>query len=330
MNKRRRLITALGAGALAAPFCSLAQQAGRVWRVGVLSALSPAAVDSSPFSIFRASLGDLGYVEGKNTTFAYRWADGNRERLSVFAEELAALKVDVILSGPGTPTAIAAMKATTTIPIVFIGAGDAVGAGIVKSLARPGGNITGLVNQSEDAAGKQAEIFKEAIPQLSRVGVLRRPSNPSYKNLLQRYDRVVRATGIQVVIVDADSSLELVAAFESTKKERLQGLIVQADDLFIREAARIVQLAATYRLPAMYRLSEHAAGGGLMAYGPSIPDMYRRAGYLVDKILKGANPAELPVEQPTKFELVINMKTAKTLGIKIPNSVLLRADKIIE
>jgi putative ABC transport system substrate-binding protein len=186
------------------------------------------------------------------------------------------------------------------------------------------------VNQSQDIAGKQLEILKEAIPKLSRVGVLWRPSNPSYKNLLRRFDDVVRVTGLQVVLIGAENPEELVSAFETMKKGNVNGLIVQADDLFIREGKRVVELAATHRVPAIYRLGEQAAAGGLMAYGPSIPEMYRRAAFIIDKILKGTKPGGIPVEQPTKIELIVNLKTAKALGLTIPLSLLQRADQVIE
>jgi putative ABC transport system substrate-binding protein len=308
----------------------VAAQPSPTVRIGVLSPLSPSAVTSPPFEALRRALHDLGYVEGRNATFVYRWADNSRERLGTFATELVDLKVDVIFSGPGTPTAVVAKKSTAIIPIVFVGVGDAVGTGIVETLARPGGNATGLVNQSQDIAGKQLEILKEAIPKLSRVGVLWRPSNPSYKNLLRRFDDVVRVTGLQVVLIGVENPEELVSAFETMKKGNVNGLIVQADDLFIREGKRIVELAATHRVPAIYRLGEQAAAGGLMAYGPSIPEMYRRAAFIIDKILKGTKPGGIPVEQPTKIELIVNLKTAKALGLTIPLSLLQRADQVIE
>jgi putative ABC transport system substrate-binding protein len=328
--RRREFIGLLGGATVVWPLAARAQQPMKNARMGILSPLSPSAIASRPFETLRAALNDLGYVEGKNITFVYRWADGSRERLADFAAELVSLKVDVIFSGPGTPTAIAAQKATTTIPIVFVGAGDAVGTGLVASLARPGGNATGLVNQSQDIAGKQLEILKEAIPELSLAGVLWRPSNPSYKNLLSRFDDVVRATGVRVVLIAAENREELVTAFEAMKKTQINGLVVQADALFIEEATRIIELAAAYRVPAIYRIGAQAAAGGLMAYGPSIPDMYRRAASYVDKILKGANPGDLPVEQPTKLELVINLKAAKMLGLAIPLSLLARADEVVE
>jgi putative tryptophan/tyrosine transport system substrate-binding protein len=328
---RRRDFFKLIAGSVAVwpPVVVRAQQSS-TQRIGILSPLHPSAVSSPAFDVFRKTLRESGYVEGKNVSIDYRWADGNSERLAAFAAELVSLKVDVIFCGPGTPTAIAAQKATSTIPIVFVGAGDAVGAGLVASLARPGGNATGLVNQSQDVAGKQMEMLKEAVPGLSRMGVLWRPSNPSYRNLIGRFDNAVRATGVQVVLIGAENSGELATAFETMKKEEINGLLVQADALFIQEGARIVELAAAYKMPAIYRLGEQATAGGLMAYGPSIPYMYRQGALFVDKILKGAKPGDLPVEQPTKIELVLNLRTAKALGITVPQSLLLRADDVIE
>jgi putative tryptophan/tyrosine transport system substrate-binding protein len=326
--RRRSFITILG-GAATWPLTVRAQQPS-ARRVGVLSPLAPSAAASPSFEIFRKTLLDHGYVEGRSISFEYRWADGNPARLAAFAAELVNLKVDVIFCGPGTPTAMAAQKASATIPIVFVGAGDAVGAGLVASLARPGGNATGLVNQSQDIAGKQMEMLKEAVPNLSRMGVLWRPSNPSYRNLITRFDDVVRATGVEVVLISAETPADLVAAFETMKKAQINGLLVQADALFIQEGKRIVELAAAYKIPAIYRLGEQAVAGGFMAYGPSIPYMYRQGALFVDKILKGAKPADLPVEQPTKIELVINLKTAKALGLEVPATLLARADEVIE
>jgi putative ABC transport system substrate-binding protein len=326
--RRRTFITILG-GAATWPLTARAQQSS-ARRVGVLSPLAPSAAASPSFEIFRKTLLDHGYVEGRSISFEYRWADGNPARLAAFAAELVNLKVDVIFCGPGTPTALAAQKASATIPIVFVGAGDAVGAGLVASLARPGGNATGLVNQSQDIAGKQMEMLKEAVPNLSRMGVLWRPSNPSYRNLITRFDDVVRATGVEVVLISAETPADLVAAFETMKKAQINGLLVQADALFIQEGKRIVELAAAYKIPAIYRLGEQAVAGGFMAYGPSIPYMYRQGALFVDKILKGAKPADLPVEQPTKIELVINLKTAKALGLEVPPTLLARADEVIE
>jgi putative tryptophan/tyrosine transport system substrate-binding protein len=328
--RRRQFLTLLGGAAAAWPLGVSAQQPKRMRRIGVLSPLSPSQAASPPFEAFRKALRELNHIEDKDVSFIYRWADGNRDRLVDFAAELASLKVDLIFSAPATPTAIAAQKATATIPIVFAGVGDVVGIGLVASLARPGGNATGLVNMSQDIAGKQLEVLKEAIPGLLRAGGLWRPSNPSYGNLLSRFDAVVRATGVEVVLVGVESRDDLVGAFETMKASRLGGVLVQADDLFMNEGTRIITLAAAHRLPAIYRLGYQAGEGGLLAYGPNIPEMYRRAAYYVDRILRGAKPADLPVMQPTKFELVINLKTAKALGIAVPPTLLARADEVIE
>jgi putative ABC transport system substrate-binding protein len=326
--RRREFI--VGGAAAAWPLTARAQQPARVPVIGILSSLSPSQISSPTFEEFRRALRDIGYVEGKSINFAYRWADSNQQRLGEFATELADLKVDVVFSAWGIAPAIAARKVTTTIPIVFAGVGDAVGNGLVETLARPGGNATGLVNVSQDVAGKQLEFLKEAVPAISRAGVLWRPSNPGYRNLLGRFDTVIRATGVQVVPVAAESREELVTAFETMKNSQIDGIVVQADDLFISHGALIIELAATNRLPAIYRIGYQAAAGGLMAYGPDYLDMYRRAAAYIDRILKGARPGDLPVEQPTKIELVINLKTAKTLGVAIPLSLIGRADEVIE
>src|SRR5262245_3799606 len=292
--RRRELFTLIGLAAW--PLTARAQQSERVRRIGVLSPLSPSQAASPPFEAFRKTLRELNHVEGKDIDFIYRWADGSRDRLAEFAAELSGLKVDVIFSAPGTPTAIAAQKATTTVPIVFAGVGDAVGTGLVANLARPGGNATGLVNMSQDIAGKQLEVLKEAIPGLARVGVLWRPSNPSYGNLLRRFDAVVSATGVEVVLVGVESREDLVGAFETMKTRQIGGVLVQADDLFMNERTRIITLAAAHRLPAIYRLGYQAGEGGLLVYGPNIPEMYRRAAYYVDRILRGAKPSDLPIQ----------------------------------
>jgi putative tryptophan/tyrosine transport system substrate-binding protein len=327
--RRREFITGLGGAMAAWPFAAYARQSSAKL-VGILSPLSPSAGASPPFVILRKTLLDLGYVEGQSITLEYRWADGNPARLADFAAELVNLKVDVIFSGPGTPTAIAARKATATIPIVFVGVGDVVDLGLVESLRHPGGNATGLVNELQDIAGKQMQILKEAVPDLSRMGVLWRPSNPAYRNLIRWFDDGVRATGVEVVLLSAETADDLETAFATLKQRKINGLLVQADELFIREGKRIVELASVYKVPAIYRIGDQVAAGGFMAYGPSYPDMYRQGAILVDKILKGAKPADLPVQQPTKIELVINLKTAKALGITIPVSLLVRADEVIE
>jgi putative ABC transport system substrate-binding protein len=327
--ERRELISLLGGFAIAWPVMTHAQQRS-VPRIGVLSPLSPSEQTSVPFESFRNALRKFGYVEGQNIHFVYRWASGSHERLEAFAAELVGLKVDVIFSAPGTPTAIAAQKATRSIPIVFAGVGDAVGTKLVATLAKPGGNATGLVNQSQDIAGKQLQFLKEGVPSISNVGVLWRPSNPSYRNLLNRFEDVVRATNVKVTLIGVENRAEIEGAFEKMQSDGINGLLVQADDLFISEGARIIELAAAYRLPAIYRIGYQAGAGGLMAYGPDIPDMYRRAGLYVHKVLQGISPGELPVEQPTKIELVVNLRTAKLLGLSIPLPLQVAADEVVE
>jgi putative tryptophan/tyrosine transport system substrate-binding protein len=327
--RRREFITGLGSALAARPLAACTQQSSAKL-VGILSPLSPSAAASPSFAIFRQTLLDLWHVGGRSVSFEHRWADGDPAHLADFAAELVNLRVDVIFCGPGTPTAIAARKATTTIPIVFVGVGDVVDLGLVESLRHPGGNATGLVNQLQDIAGKQMQILKEAVPDLSRMGVLWRPSNPAYRNLIRWFDDVVRATGVEVVPISVETTDDLETAFSTLKQQQINGLLVQADELFIREGKRIVELAAAYKVPAIYRMGEQVAAGGFMAYGPSYPDMYRQGALLVDKILKGAKPADLPVEQPTKIELVINLNTAKALGITVPVSLLVRVDEVIE
>src|SRR5215470_3680891 len=228
---RRDFIMLLGGVAAVWPVPARTQHADGAARIGVLSPLSASETTSAPFEAFRKALRDLGNIEGKRINFIYRWADGDHERLAELAADLASSKVDVIFSAPGTPTAIAARNATTVIPIVFVGAGDVVATGLVESLARPAGNATGLVNESQDLAGKQLELLIEAVPTVSQVGVFWRPSNPSYKNLLSRFDTVVRATGVKVVLIDVERRADLEPAFETMKKSRIDGLLVQADDL---------------------------------------------------------------------------------------------------
>ena len=329
--RRRAFISLIGCAALMVmwPDAAHPEQAG-ARRIGILSPLSASEMTSPPFEAFRMALRDFGYVEGKNIDLVYRWADGSRQRVDEFAAEFAKSKVDVIFSAPGTPTALAARNATTAIPIVFAGVGDAVGTKLVMGLARPGSNVTGLVNQSQEVAGKQLQLLKEAIPGASRVAVLWRPSNPSYRNLLRRFDTVVRITGARIIPIDVETRADLETAFEAMKKSRIDGVIVQADDLFINEGARIIELAAEHRIPAIYRLGYQAEAGGLMAYGPNAPDMYRRAAFYVHKILMGAKPGELPIEQPRKIELVINLKTAGALGLNVPLTLQVAADRVIE
>jgi putative ABC transport system substrate-binding protein len=327
---RRAFLGTLAGGLLAAPLATEAQPAGKVYRVGVLSPFS-ASFDALPsFEAFRQSLRELGYVEGRNLILERRWADERFDRLPNLASELVRLRVDVLVSAWGTPTALASKKATRTIPIVFAGVGDAVGVGLVASLARPSGNVTGSTFITEETIGKQLEFLKSVVPRISRVGVLINPANPVYGPVLRASHAPARELGVQIEVLGVQGADDLDGAFRAAISRRVDGLVVLRDPVLIGNQSRLVTLAATNRLPAMYGIRDSVAIGGLMSYGPSLTEMYRRGAYLVDKILRGANAGDLPVEQATTFELVINLKTAKALGLTVPPSLLLRADQVIE
>ena len=331
------IIAVLLISILTPPLAAEAQQAGKVHRIGFLSPSSRSDPErlASPFgerglAAFRQGLRDLGYVEGQNIAIEYRWAEGRFERLPDLAAELVRLKVDVIVSVV-TQATLAAKNATGTIPIVLVAAGDPLGSGLVANLARPGGNVTGPSSMYGDLAGKQLELLKETVPKVSRVAVLWNPANAVWQaQMLRQTEIAARALGLQLQLLEARGPDELEGAFAAMTRERVSALLVQVDVIFALHARRIADLAAKRRVPAMYGSREHVETGGLMSYAPNIPDLFRRAATYVDKILKGAKPADLPVEQPTKFELVINLKTAKALGLKIPQSVLVRADEVIQ
>ncbi len=277
---------------------------------------------------FREGLRELGYKEGRNITIEYRWAEGRLDRLPQLATELVQLKVDVLVTA-GSPGIRAAKQATTTIPIVMAAGGDPVGSGYVASLARPGGNITGLSNLAEDLVAKLLELLKNAVPGVSRVAVLSNPANPAHASFRRVIQSAARTMGVTLLPVDARGPHEFDGAFATMIRERAGGLVELPDPMFLTERNRLTDLAAQNRLPAIYGFREHAAAGGLMAYGVNLRDSYRRAAAFVDKILRGAKPGDLPIEQPSKFEFVINLKTAKALGLTIPQSLLVRADEII-
>ena len=332
MNRVQRRQFLIAAGALlATPLAADGQQAAKVARIGHLSpnlAAGPHLRDA-----FLQGLRDLGYVEGRNVVIEYRDAEGKRERLHALAAELVALKVDVILAEGGTLGPRVAMQATTTIPIVIAGAGDPVGSGLVTSLARPGGNVTGLSNLSPELVGKRLELLKQAVPGVSRVAVLWRPGalpEHTEKDTLKGADVAARALGVRLQFVEARDPDEFARAFSDMTSARAGALTVLPSNMFVRERRRLVDLAAKNRLPAVYTSREFVDAGGLMSYGAHQPDLFRRAATYVDKILKGAKPGDLPLEQPTKFELVINLKPAKDLGLTIPPSVLARADDLIQ
>ena len=327
---RRRFIGTVATGLLAAPLAAEAQQAAKIARIGFLG--NSATALGHLRDAFLQGLRDLGYVEGRNLVIEYRYAEGQLERFPALAAELVALKVEVLVAPP-TPAAQAAKRATTTIPIVFAGAGDPVTSGLVTSLARPGGNITGLSGLSPELVGKCLEQLKQAVPGVSRVAVLWQPGGQgerAEKDMLKEAEVAARALGMRLQFVEARGTADFDRAFSDMTTARAGALTVLPSSMFNTERRRLADLAAKSRLPAVYQLREYVDAGGLMAYGANLADLNRRAAAYVDKILKGAKPADLPVEQATKFELVINLKTAKALGITIPQSVLLRADEVIQ
>ncbi len=330
MIDRRTFLAGAGAALLATPLAAEAQQAAKVSRIGWLS------VDRADRPLLREAffqgLRDLGYIEGRNLVIEYRDAEGKPERLPALAAELVALKVDVILVG-STPAALAAKQATKTTPIVFTGTADPVGSGLVTSLARPGGNVTGLTNLFAELVGKRLEQLTQAAPGVSRVAVLWHPGSlgdRTEKEMLMAADVAARALGVRLQFVEARGPADFDRAFSDMTRARAGALTVLPSIMFSSERRRLVDLAAKHRLPAVYSFREFVDAGGLMSYGPNLADLLRRAATYVDKILKGAKPADLPVEQPTKFELVINLKTAKALGLTIPPTLLQRANEVIE
>ena len=330
MTTRRKFLKALGTGALAFPVCSLAQAQAKVPRIGFLYFGSRTDFVEVDFSgAFLKGLRDLGYVEGKNIVIEWRFAEGKYERLAGLAAELAQLKVDMIVAA-SSPGVQAAQRATKTIPIVMVMVGNPVGAGFVASLARPGGNITGLSNVSLDVSIKYLELLHAAVPRLSRVAVLVNPTHPVHPYALKQIQAAAKTIGVNVLPVEASSAEQLDAAFQAMTRERAGALIVVADPLTIMQRHKIAQLAAKGRLPTMAWTRELVEAGGLMSYGQYLPEHYQRAATFVDKILKGAKPADLPVEQSTRLELLINRKTARALGLTIPQSLLISAEKVIE
>ena len=312
------------------PFVAEAQEAGKVVRIGYLAAALEAFPQRS--EAFRQGLRDLGYVENRNITIESRSAHGHLERLPDLAAELVRLKVDILVTD-ATPPALAAKKATQTIPIVFAATADAVGSGLVTSLARPGGNLTGLSFLAPELVGKCLERLKEAVPRTTRVAVLWHPGSlgeSTQRDMLKQAELSARALGMQLQLVEARSPKDFERAFSEMTAGRASAMTVLTSIMFFNEHKRLVSLAAQNRLPTVYPWREPVDAGGLLSYGPNLNDLYRRAAYFVDKILKGAKPADLPVEQPTSFELVVNLKTAKALGLTIPQPLLLRADQVIQ
>jgi ABC-type uncharacterized transport system substrate-binding protein len=326
---RRVFVGGVALALLAAPLGAEGQPAGKIYRIGYLAGGSP---ERRPrlLAAFRQGLRDLGWVEGQNIIIEYRYAEGRSERLPDLAAELVRFKVDTIVA-PTIQDATAAKNATGTIPIVMVAVTHPVGTGLIASLARPGGNVTGLsFSVGVETYGKGLQLLKETVPKVRRVAILWNPANPASRLAIREVNVAARSLGVQLQLLEARGPSEFDGAFAVMAKERPGALLVVSDTLFILHRTRLADLAARNRLPAAYGAREYVDAGGRMAYGASLPDLWRRAATYVDKILKGAKPGDLPVEQPTKFELVINLKTAKALGLTIPQSVLGRADEVIE
>ena len=328
---RRAFLGIVAGGLLAAPLAAEGQEA-KVPRIGHLN--TNLATNPHLLEAFRQGLRDLGYVEGRNLLIEYRDAQGKVERLPALAAELVALKVDVIVAAAGgTVVALAAKQATKDLPIVFIAVGDPVTSGLVTSLARPGGNVTGLSLLFPELVGKWLELLRQTVPGVSRVAVLWQPGaapERSEKVLLKEADVAARALGVRLQVVEVRGPADVDRAFSDMIRAGASALTVPSTPMFASERRRLADLAAKNRLPTVFSFRDYVDAGGLMSYGPDLPDLFRRAATYVDKLLKGGKPADLPVEQPTKFELVINLKTAKALGLTIPPPLLQRADQVIE
>jgi putative ABC transport system substrate-binding protein len=324
------LAVILAVGLSLAPLAAEAQQAGKVPLVGRLSPTNPSA-DAPIRAGFQQGLRDLGWVEGQNIAIEYRYAEGKVDRFPELAAELVALKVDLIIAA-STAGAVAAKRATGTIPIVMItlGGQDTVASGLIASLARPGRNLTGVIGLGEELGTKRLQLLREAVPSVNRVAVLANPADPEAGPAVKVLETAARTMGIQARVLEARDPSGFENAFQVMTSRGVGGLIVLESIIFVTHRRRIVELAAKSRLPTMYPTREFVTDGGLLFYGTALPDMHRRAAYYVDRILKGAKPADLPVEQPTKFELVINLKTAKALGLTIPQTILLQADQVID
>jgi putative ABC transport system substrate-binding protein len=329
MDRRRFLLTSL-ASALATPLAAGAQQAGQVPRVGYISPGSSAdSFRQRRFEAFRDGLRELGYIDGRNIVLEPRWAEGQYARYPILAADLVRLKAAAIVTVGGAATK-AAKQVTGTIPIVMSVVIDPIGSGLVTSLARPGNNLTGTSVMANDLVAKQLELLKEVAPNASRMAVLWNPDNPSGAAAMGHVNAAARSLGVLLQLVEARNPQEIDRGFAAMTREHAGAVMVLPDAIYGNQIRQIVGLAAQRRLPAIYTLRENAEAGGLMVYGPNLSDLERRAATFVDKILKGAKPGDLPVEQPTKFELVFNLKTAKALGLTIPPSLLARADQIIE
>ena len=322
--KRRTFITLLGGAAAAWPLAAHAQQGKKIPRIGVLWPNPPAT-----FDFLQQGLKDFGYVEGRNITFEFRWAEGALDKLPEMAAELVRLQVDVIVTLAPQAT-LAAKQATQTIPIVFVAMGDPVASRVVSSLARPDANVTGTTRMISEMSAKHVELLKEAVPSLRKLAVLWNPTNSSHRPAMQAVDATARALSLQVQPLEVRAVAEFDGSFDAIVRDKADGLLFIADPVFFIQLRRMADFVGANRLPAICNFTEFPKLGGLMGYAPSLPDEFRHAAGHIDKILKGAKPADLPVEQPTRFQLVINLKSAKALGLDVPPMLLARADEVIE
>jgi ABC-type uncharacterized transport system substrate-binding protein len=327
MIGRREFITLLG-GAAAWPLAVRAQQQATS-TIGFVSSRAPGE-SAGVVAAFRQGIGGAGFVEGQNLAIAFRWAEGRYDRLPALVAELVNLRVAVLFAAGGPPSALAAKEATSTIPVVFSAVSDPVRLGLVPSLNRPGGNVTGMSLLNSELVAKSAQLLKEAVPAAAVIAFLVNPSGPSAEIYAKEAPATARALGIQIPVLNASTEHDLDEVFASLEKLGASGLVVPAEPFFDSQRERIVSLAVQHAVPMISSLREYVVAGGLMSYGPSLPDSYRRAGIYVGRVLKGEKPADLPVMQPTKFELVLNLKAAKALGIEIPPTLLVRADEVIE
>jgi putative ABC transport system substrate-binding protein len=330
-KSRRDVIAMLGGAAVASalwPHMAQGQQAAKIARVGFMGN-STASLEANLIGPFRDGLRELGYEEGRNLVIEYRWAEGDYARFPALVKELLAAKVDIIVTA-GTPASLAVQRATTTTPCVMVAVGDPVGTKLVASLARPGGNLTGLSSVAPDLEGKRLELLRDVVPALSRVAIFQNALNPFHATALKQARSAAQTLGIKLQVLDVEKTEELDSAFAAIVKERPQALHIFADRVFLHNRVRLADFATQNRLPSVTAYREVVEAGGLMSFGPSYADMHRRAAQYVHKILRGAKPGDLPVEQPVKFELFVNTKAAKAIGLTIPPTIIARADEVIE
>ena len=327
MIRRRDFITLLGGAAAGWPTRARAEQPGKLPTIGFLGITTP-SIDSQRVAAFVQRLRELAWIDGRNLAIEYRWAEGRNERYADIAAEFVRLKVDVIVTS-ATPPTLAAKQATAVIPIVFAVVSDPVGTGLVASLARPGGNVTGLANQMSDTGGKKLELLREAVPDLRRLAIMANVGNPASVLEMGEVQTTARTLGLEVTTSEIRRAEDIAPAFEALK-DRADALYLCPEPLMNTNRTRINILAVGARLPTMHGVREYVEAGGLMSYGPNFPDQFRRVADFVDKILRGTKPTDIPVEQPTKFDLIINLTTAKALGLELPPTLLARADEVIE